>query len=146
MVNEDLSQGKTVQVKMKTQILQNGEIYNHLTEEMGRLVELNGHYYIRYEEAAKDENYSVTVKITKDGEVHLIRQGKPATRMNFSLNKATEFSYHTPAGMMAMQVDTSRLEFSLKNQPFAGEVFIDYQINTPHQKIGDYKLHLRFTT
>lgn len=143
---QEMNRGQLAEIKMETTIAQNNEIYRHSFEEMGRVLELNGHYYIRFEEKNGDEPVSVTVKIAREGYVQLIRNGEVITRLVFNREYPQEFSYQTPAGNLGMLVHTESLAISLKNQPFAGKVAIDYSIMSGENKLGDYQLRLQFTT
>ena len=47
---------------------------------------------------------------------------------------------------MPLRVETNRLEIGYVDQPFAGEVEVDYVIYLEDQLLGTYQLRLRFTT
>lgn len=142
----DLSQGQVAEIKMETIIKQQGEIFRHSFEEMGRIMELNGHYYIRFEESTEDGKASVTIKIAREGYVQLIRNGEVTTRLVFNREHPQEFTYATPAGRLGMLVRTDHLDIVLNDQPFSGELAVDYSILSSDSQIGDYYLRLQFTT
>lgn len=49
---------------MESTINQNGEIYQYTYDEMGRIVSLNDHYYLRFEETTDEGEKLPTWSIT----------------------------------------------------------------------------------
>lgn len=146
MANQELTNGVPAEVIMETTSKQNDDYNQHLFEDSGRVVYMNDSYYIRYEEDSNNENIPVTIKISPDGKVNLIRQGTPSTRLNFDSEKETMTQYKTPAGIMQIRVVTNDLKISYYDQPFAGRIHVDYSLYLGEQSLGDFKIRLRFTT
>lgn len=149
MTRLDLSDGLPAEIVMETRTKQLDDHHSFLFEEMGKVVYLNGNYYIRYEESPDNEDnkqVTVTVKITPEGKVHLIRYGETTTRLIFDSQNETESNYNTQAGIMPLTVKTNDLKISYYDRPFAGRVDVDYEIFMGRELIGSYKIRLRFTT
>lgn len=143
---EKLTNGLPARVILETTIIQEGEVFKHSFDEMGRIVEMNGNYYIRYTESNEDEEVATVIKIEPDGVINLTRHGEQGTRLNFNNQKETYTNYETPAGIMRLAVETKRLSTSYSEKPFAGEVEIDYVIKMQDNLLGTYQIRLLFTT
>lgn len=146
MRSSKLKQGLPVEVQMETTQRQDGEVTHHQFEERGRLVEMNGCYYIQYEETHEEETIPVTVKMEADGIVTLIRRGEMTTRLRFDVDKATGTHYRTPVGILPIRVETEDMRISYYDRPFSGRVYINYTLHIGEQELGSYHLRLRFTT
>ncbi len=140
------SKGIPAEIKMQTVLVQDGEVEKHLFEEKGRLLHMNGSYYIRYEETSGETPVPVIVKVTPDGKVSLIRQGETTTRLRFDIDKRTQSGYQVPTGMIQIQIETTDLKISYYDRPFSGRVFVDYALYLGEQKLGEYQIRLHFTT
>ena len=138
--------GVPVVVVMKTESRQFEDINQHLFEDEGRFVEMNGSYYIRFEEEYQHTKVPVMVKITDDKRVNLIRYGEHKTNLLFDGNEPTYTKLNTPAGIAQITVDTNHLNIAIKDQPLSGEIFIQYELEMNQQKLGSYQIELRFTT
>lgn len=142
---EKLTNGLPARVILETTIIQEGEVFKHSFDEMGRIVEMNGNYYIRYTES-KGEEVATMIKIEPDGVVSITRYGDQGTRLDFDNQKETYTNYETPAGIMELVVETKRLSTSYSGKPFAGEVEVDYVIKMGDNLLGTYQIRLLFTT
>lgn len=145
-MTDKLSNGLPARVILETTIIQEGEVFKHSFDEMGRIVQLNGNYYIRYTESKEDEEVATMIKIGEDGVVSLTRHGDSKTRLVFDNNEETLTTYPTPQGVLQLAVKTDRLSISTTEQPFAGEVEVDYMIHMADAPLGTYKIRLIFTT
>lgn len=145
-MTDRLSNGLPARVILETTILQEGEVFKHSFDEMGRIVHLNGHYYIRYTESKGNEEVATMIKIGEDGIVTLTRHGENKTRLVFDNNEDRLTTYPTPQGVLQLMVRTERLSISTTEQPFAGEVEVDYGIHMADAPLGSYKIRLIFTT
>lgn len=146
MIEDKLTKGCPARIILETTIVQEGEMFKHSYDEMGRIVRMNDHYYIRYVERDGAEETSTLIKLQSDGTVHLTRHGENKSRMLFNDQEDTMTQYPTPAGIMQLRVQTNQLKMVYKDQPFAGEVEIDYAIFLDDKTLGTYQLRLRFTT
>ncbi len=149
MMREELLKGQLVEVQLETFINQNGEVHHHIFDEMGRIVKLNEHYYIRFEETNQNQQLpkaSITIKIHPQGRVTVIRNGEQTTRLVFDKKQKTISRYATPAGLLELDVSTTRLQFVTSDQPFSGALDVDYHMVSGDDIFGRYQMHLRFTT
>lgn len=145
-MTDKLSNGLPARVILETTITQEGEVFKHSFDEMGRIVQLNGHYYIRYTESTEGEEVATMIKIGEDGVITLTRHGENKTRLIFDNDEETLTTYPTPQGVLQLAVRTERLSISTTEQPFAGEVEVDYGIHMADAPLGTYKIRLIFTT
>lgn len=143
---DKLTNGLPARVILETTIVQEGEVFKHSFDEMGRIVLMNDNYYLRYTESKDEEEVPTLVKIEPEGVVSITRQGEETTKLTFDDQEPTLTNYSTPAGIMQMLVETNRLSISYNDQPFAGEVDVDYVINFQGNPLGTYQMRLRFTT
>ena len=146
-MDEKEKNGVPAEIMMKTETSQAGDINQHIFEEMGRFVEMNGHYYIRFEESYDDGKVPVMVKITSDNRVHLTRFGdQHKTNLVFDSDQATYTKLNTPAGPAEIKVETRSLDIAYHKKPFSGQVDISYRLEMNGQKLGDYQIQFNFTT
>nr|WP_242704480.1 DUF1934 domain-containing protein [Enterococcus sp. 665A] len=132
---------------MQTKVTQNNEVEEFVFDLFGQVVQMGSTLYIRYKEVQSDgSEVPVTMKITPDSRIQLIRSGEMRLRMKFGYREKIETSYKTPYGMIAITTDTHKLHVSLKDRPFSGIVTIDYSLSMHNEKVGDYNLILEFTT
>lgn len=142
----NVSAGIPVKIKLQTQVTQKNETEDFVFDLDGQVVQMNGTLYIRYKEVQPDgQEFPVTMKITPDSQIQLIRSGEARMRMRFAYKKSVETSYKTPYGMFLVTTFTNDLHVSLKDRPFSGTVMIDYALVMGGEKVGDYKLRLEFT-
>jgi uncharacterized beta-barrel protein YwiB (DUF1934 family) len=142
----DLTKGIPVAIRLKTEVTQNNELQEFLFELSGQVVKMGDTLYIRYKEVQEDQSeLPVTMKLSPDGTIQLIRSGEMRLRLKFVYREKADTSYQTPYGVMFFSTYTNNLHFSLKDQPTSGKVSIDYDLFTAGDKIGEYKLSLEFT-
>lgn len=139
--------GVPAEVVMKTESRQLDDINQHIFEDEGRFVEMNGNYYIRFQEKMNgNEGTPVMIKITEDKRVNLIRYGEHKTNLLFDSNGPTQTNLNTPAGLMILTVKTKNLDLYFNEQPMSGEIYIAYELEMNNQTLGQYQIELRFTT
>lgn len=146
MTNKKLTKGLPARIILETTIVQEEEVFKHSFDEMGRIVRMNENYYIRFEEEQAGETHSNLIKLQPDGTVQLTRHGANKTKMIFNDQEDTYTNYATPTGIMPLRVKTNRLKMGYNDQPFAGEVEVDYVLYLEDYPLGTYQLRLRFTT
>lgn len=146
MTKDRLSQGVEARIILETTIHQENEVYKNSFDEMGRLVLMNGNYYLRFEETSGQTKVPTLIKISPEGNVNITRHTEKKTRLEFNEEEYTYTNYFTPAGMMKLRVKTNRIDLSYQETPFAGEIEIDYAIYTGESTLGSYQIRLRFTT
>ena len=140
------SKGIPAEIRMETVVIQEGDVQKHLFEEKGKILYMNHCYYIRYEETTDNKQIPVTVKITPDGKVSLIRQGETTTRLRFDIDRWTETRYTFPTGMLKIRIKTTDLKISYYDRPFSGRVAVDYLLYVGEEKLGEHQIRLHFTT
>ena len=141
----DLSKGRVAQVHLETIISQGNETEKHVFDEVGKVVQMNSSYYIRFQETYETGVVPVTVKIDPAGIVTLTRKGETTTRMRFDKGERFETLYRTPQGTVNIETMTKDLQISYTDKPFSGSVSIEYDLFLGKEKLGDYKLQLLFT-
>ena len=141
----DLSKGRVAQVHLETIISQGNETEKHVFDEVGKVVQMNSSYYIRFQETCETGVVPVTVKIDPAGIVTLTRKGETTTRMRFDKGERFETLYRTPQGTVNIETMTKDLQISYTDKPFSGSVSIEYDLFLGKEKLGDYKLQLLFT-
>ena len=141
----DLSKGRVAQVHLDTIISQGNETEKHVFDEVGKVVQMNSSYYIRFQETYETGVIPVTVKIDPAGIVTLTRKGETTTRMRFDKGERFETLYRTPQGTVNIETMTKDLQISYTDKPFSGSVSIEYDLFLGKEKLGDYKLQLLFT-
>lgn len=146
MAADKLKKGLPARVILETTIVQEEEVFKHSFDEMGRVVKMNDNYYVRYTEKQGNEEVATMIKLLPDGTVALTRNGEHTTRMTFNDKQDTYTRYRTPTGIMDLRVETNKLHIVYNDQPFAGEVEVDYIIYMEEYPLGTYQLRLRFTT
>lgn len=142
----DLTQGIPISIQLKTIVQQEGETKDFYFEMIGQIVKIGAMLYIRYKEQQEDgQLVSVTIKIEPDGKIQLIRSGELRMRLKFGYQERIETIYRTPYGLFEIATFTRHLHFSLKDQPIAGALLIDYDLYSQKEQIGEYHLELQFT-
>ena len=140
--------GTPVSIQLQTEVYQNEEKQEHFFDVTGQLVKIGTTLYLRYKETPEEEGAAdipVTIKIEADGTVQLIRAAEKRTRLKFNYQQENYSHYRTPYGMMEIRTFTNNLRVSLKEQPTAGSVSIDYDLYAGKEKLGVYHLRLHFT-
>ncbi|MDT2753895.1 DUF1934 domain-containing protein [Enterococcus pseudoavium] len=143
----NINEGIPAKIKVKTKVTQNNETEDFVFDLPGQVVKMGDTLYIRYQEIQPDgQEIPVTVKVTPDSQVQLIRSGEARMRMRFAYREKIETSYKTPYGMFIISTYTEKLHISLKDRPFSGLITIDYSLYMKEEKVGDYQMVLEFTT
>ncbi|GCF92212.1 hypothetical protein NRIC_01030 [Enterococcus florum] len=143
----NINEGIPAKINLQTRVTQHNETEDFVFDVYGQIVKINGTIYIRYKEVQPDgQEVPVTMKITPDSQIQLIRSGEMRMRMKFAYLKKIETSYKTPYGMFMITTNTTNLHVSLRDRPFSGVVTLDYELYMGQEKVGDYHLELKFTT
>lgn len=143
----DVKEGIPAKIKVQTKVTQNNETEDFVFDLPGQVIQMGDTLYIRYKEIQPDGvEVPVTVKVTPDSQVQLIRSGESRMRMRFAYREKMETNYRTPYGMFVITTYAQHLHISLKDRPFSGNITIDYALYMKEEKVGDYQLVLEFTT
>lgn len=145
IVETDLSKGMPARIQMEMIISQGGATENYVFDETGKVVQMNGAYYVRYQETYDNVEIPVTVKLDAAGVVTIIRRGETTTRLRFDKGERYETHYQTPQGLIVMETVTRQLQISYTEQPFSGRLQLEYDLYLGQEKLGEYKLQLLFT-
>lgn len=141
----DLKAGTDVKIHLETQVTQYAEPEKHVFDVMGQMVQMGSGLYLRYIEVEGDIEIPVTIKVEVDGTITLIRAGETRTRLRFGKGERYVTNYNTPQGVVALETMTNKMQVSLRDQPFSGEIEIHYDLYLGEEKLGEYKLQLLFT-
>lgn len=89
-----------------------------------------GKHYILYDEIDPDtgEQTGNTIKIAED-RVDVIRRGAGKVHMVFEKEKQISSQYHTPAGVIQMEIFTSRLRTKQDEDALETEIVYDLHMN-----------------
>lgn len=143
----NINEGIPAKIKVQTKVTQNDETEEFVFDLPGQVVKMGDTLYIRYKEVQPDgQEAPVTVKVTPDSQVQLIRSGESRMRLRFAYREKLETSYKTPYGIFMITTYAKNLHVSLKDRPFSGIITIDYALLMKEEKVGDYHLVLEFTT
>ncbi|MDT2603471.1 DUF1934 domain-containing protein [Enterococcus dongliensis] len=143
----NIKEGIPAKIKVQTKVTQNNETEDFVFDLPGQVVKMGDTLYIRYKEIQPDgQEAPVTVKVTPDSQVQLIRSGETRMRMRFAYREKMETNYKTPYGMFIISTYAKNLHISLKDRPFSGVITIDYDLYMKEEKVGDYQMVLEFTT
>lgn len=143
----NIKEGIPANIKVQTKVMQNNETEDFVFDLPGQVVKMGDTLYIRYKEIQPDgQEIPVTVKVTPDSQVQLIRSGDARMRMRFAYREKMETSYKIPYGMFMITTYAQNLHVSLKDRPFSGIITIDYSLYMKKEKVGDYHMVLEFTT
>ena len=105
--------------------------------------------YLRYKEPIliePAEETIVLVKIEIDGSIHITRTGENRTKLIFAHQEYKDLQYHTSLGTLPITTYASFLYVNLREEPFSGEIAIEYDLLSGNEKLGDYYLKMEFTT
>lgn len=145
MSERKLTKGLPARIVLETTIFQEGEVFKNSFDEMGRIVEMNGHYYLRFTEPG-EEKVTTMIKLSSEGSVQITRHAEEKTILEFDEAIHTYTKYKTPAGILSLRVETNQMSTSYSRSPFAGEVEVDYVLYMDENPLGSYQVRLRFTT
>lgn len=138
--------GQPCAVKFTSRHKHGEEMTGYQVDQMGHWVNVAGNNYIQVDIKLKGEDVvPTTFKISKDGQVSIIRHGEYPTRMRFNLNQMTSMRYKTEHGSLLLDIECKNLQISYQNQPVSGRIYIEYNLYTGRELLGEYELDLVFT-
>ena len=80
-----INEGIPAKINVQTKVTQNNETEDFVFDLPGQVVKMGDTLYIRYKEIQPDgQEIPVTVKVTPDSQVQLIRSGEARMRMRFA--------------------------------------------------------------
>lgn len=132
-----------VHVRLTTTMEQDGQKDEYSFEEEGQFVDLNGTYYLRYQEHQEGIATPVQFRLGSD-ELHLRRSGPRETNFVFQLAQSTKSRYRTEYGIIDLQVTTNRMAVEFDSEDANGSIDLEYQLTANEQLIGTYQVQLQF--
>ena len=110
----------------------------------------NGKHYILYDEIDPEsgEQSGNTIKIGED-RVDVIRRGAGKVHMVFEKEKQISSQYHTPAGVIQMEIFTSRLRTRPEGENIETEILYDLHMNDVFISVcstDDVRRNIRIST
>ncbi|WP_308184718.1 DUF1934 domain-containing protein [Limosilactobacillus fastidiosus] len=132
-----------VHVQLTTTMEQDGQRDQYHFDEEGQFVELNGKYYLRYQEHQDGTITPVQFRLGTE-QLHLRRSGVHETNFKFQLVEPTKTHYRTEYGIIGMMVTTNRLEVEFDPKNVNGSIDLEYQLTANDQLIGTYQVQLQF--
>ncbi len=140
------SKGRPCAIKLSTRHRQDDDMNEFHFEKMGHVVSVNGSHYIQFDmDGDGEESVKTTFKLAKDNTVTVIRDQEMTSRMRFNPVKNTSMRYHTPHGSMLIDIHTKQIRMNYQDQPFAADVYIQYDLYSGPQAVGEYDITLHFT-
>ncbi|UQS82313.1 DUF1934 domain-containing protein [Bombilactobacillus folatiphilus] len=137
-----------VQVHLKTQVVQAGQVHNYKVDQVGQAVIMGDKIYVRYMESPeKQDNVKVIVKIASNNQITIKRktQNQMTTNMMFDQVHDQAFDYMTDYGMIPLVSHTNNLQVLVAQAPISGQIKLDYSLHSGRQLVGNYKLQLLFS-
>ncbi|MFV0557916.1 MAG: DUF1934 domain-containing protein [Enterococcus sp.] len=142
----ELKKGIAVTIKLATKVTQQNESQEFLFDLTGQLVKMGDTLYLRYKEVQEaGAEIPVTIKLLPDGTIHLTRAAEMRLKLKFAYKERVETTYKSPYGMMFFSTFTKNLHVSLKDQPTSGSVYLEYDLYTGEEKVGEYQISLEFS-
>ncbi|KRL06214.1 DUF1934 domain-containing protein [Liquorilactobacillus oeni] len=143
-----MSNGTPVLIHLKTRHSQDGEVDEYEKEFQGQIFQIGDSLYLRYNEEKYEDGATVTFKIFGDSNNVQLTRKKEDSRMQLFFGDSQRISatYRTPYGDIPIETVTPDLTISLKENPLAGKININYLLYSGGQLLGEYKIRLQFTT
>lgn len=148
--SKDLSESgrRSVEIHLSTTINQAGNASHFNFAMPGKMFRMGSTVYLRFKE--KDQKgqppVPMTLRIDPQGYVNLERNVPGhAMHLYFIQGREVPAKYETPYGSMKLETRTSLVEFQTKDQPYSGDLKIDYALANGSQILGTYELRLQFT-
>lgn len=138
-----VKQATPVHVELTTVMGQDGQQERFHFAEEGQFVDLNGSYYLRYQEHQQGQATPVQFRLDNQ-ELHLRRSGVRETVFTFLNQQTTKARYQTEYGKIDLEVTTNRLLVDFDPAAARGSVDLEYQLVSSGQLIGTYQLQLQF--
>lgn len=132
---------KSVKIKVKTTIWNDGEKETSELTTFGRYYEKGKSIFLQYEEFLEEGSVKSIVKVSEQ-EALILRSGAINMRMVFVTNKSLAGRYDTPYGTMGIETRTKRLAY--KKEASFGTVEIFYELHMQGSLAGTYQLELSF--
>lgn len=136
-----------VNVHVETVHSQDGQEDEYVEDFHGELIQIGDNQYLRYREKMTDEGHAeVMFKFGNNKEVQLTRKlDHQKLRLVFHPGRRTVAHYQTPYGIIPLETEVQQLNLLFKDDPYAGEVVIGYQLWNEETLLGDYKIRLQFS-
>ncbi|MGM0380020.1 MAG: DUF1934 domain-containing protein [Bacillota bacterium] len=132
---------KEVNIKVKSEILQDGKSEEIKFKTKGKFYKKNDKYYLSYnEEKLSGMEKNRIILIIEKSKIIMNRYGETKSKMVFKLNKKTYADYETPYGNFDMEILTKKKQVDLNK----GIIKIDYLLNIKNLSKGKNSLFISF--
>lgn len=138
-----MKNGQQVTLHLQTEVTQDGKTDHHQFKGEATFVKMAHSYYLRYEEEA---GTMVTLKVTEEQQVTIMRKGQTETKLRFDLATAYPSEFLTPQGKFQLETTTQDISIFIDEMVPKGDIQVDYQLFMGEEKLGDYKLQLHFSS
>ncbi|MGY3778472.1 DUF1934 domain-containing protein [Isobaculum melis] len=138
-----MKNGQQVTLQLQTEVTQDGKTDYHQFKGVATFVKMAHSYYLRYEE---EVGTMVTLKVTDESQVTILRKGQTETKLRFDLATAYPSEFVTPQGKFQLETTTQEMSVLIDEALPKGEIQVIYQLFMGEEKLGDYKLQLHFSS
>ena len=127
----------------RTTINRNGKGWDRQKESFeGVRHERNNKVYLQFKDQLSDDEEPVPSLLTiENNMVRLHRNGSFGGDMVFALGESMQIDYHTPMGVLTMELATSRADVFLSEEVV--EVDLQYQIFSEGELLSDIDMRIR---
>ena len=139
---------RPVAIHLSTTINQSGNVSNYNFAVHGKLFQMGNTIYLRFMEDDQKNGHPVPMTIRIDANDHVkLTRSAPGHRMqfNFVQGQRVQAEYQTPYGSIPIETETPNVDLQYRNQPFSGNLGVDYNLYANQQLLGHYQLRLQFT-
>ncbi|EKK20115.1 DUF1934 domain-containing protein [Fructilactobacillus florum] len=135
-----------VQVKLTTTVTQQGDTTTHHFVETGQLGQIQGTWYLRFQETTGHQAVPVSFRFDNQKQVRLLRNGENRLNFLFRDQAETENQYRTPFGLVKLQLKTQALHLDFDVEAVVGAFEVCYQLRQGGDPVGDYQIKLQFNS
>ncbi|MFB4163529.1 DUF1934 domain-containing protein [Alteribacillus sp. JSM 102045] len=127
-----------VEVKMTTNIRQQGEKDQVNLEAKGELYKKNNFTYVNFKEELDEIGEVSTVLKVGEQEITVIRSGSVAMRQLYQYGEITEGSYETPYGKLITEAETDQVAVMWSDSGKTGRIQFGYDLTLQGSAAGRY--------
>lgn len=136
-----------VDIHVETVHCQEQEKDEYVEDFQGKLIQIGNKRYLRYQEKPSNKEHAeVTFKFDSDKEIQLTRKLEhQKLHLVFQPEKRTLTNYQTPYGNIPLEAEVQQMSLLFEDDPYAGEVALDYRLWNGPTLLGNYKIRLQFS-
>ena len=132
------TQKTPVDVKMTTDIRQQGEKDQVQLQARGELYKKNNTTYVKFTEDLEDIGKVSTLLKVGEQEITVIRSGAVEMRQLYQYGEKTEGSYETPYGKLKTEADTDQVAVMWSDSGRTGRIQFGYDLTLQGTVAGRY--------